>query len=284
MEKTLTFSDSANGWVSFYSYFPERITGMNNYLYTFKGGCLYRHNANSDRNTFYLSWWNKHEPPTPDLAFEPSTITSVFNDAPTTNKLFKTLDIQGDSSWGANLYTDIQSDYIVDSAWFSEKEGTWFAFIRNTFTLPAELDKYALRSLTGIGRSSVITGSMAALDVRFAISPTLISIGSIISVYDYVYYCLPPYTSPLLLGQIDNIIVDYVAGNNKLVVNTLLYKDGILITSIPGIQDPYILIMKNTMAESYGILGHYCVFELTNTSIDKVELFTLETDVMKSFP
>jgi hypothetical protein len=274
MEKTLTFSDSAEGWVSFYSYYPERITGMNNYLYTFKGGCLYRHNANSDRNTFYLSWWNKHEPPTPNLAFEPSTITSVFNDAPTTNKLFKTLDIQGDSSWGANLYTDIQSDYIVDSNWFSEKEGTWFAFIRNTQI------NYALRSLNGIGNSLTIAGPANATIVTFAISPSPIVIGSIISIGDYIYFALPPsYSTPVLFGKVTLVTVNYSTGLNYLTIDTTIPG-----TSLPGIQTPYILYIKDAMAESYGILGHYCVFELTNTSTDKVELFTLETDVMKSFP
>jgi hypothetical protein len=274
MEKTLTYSDSAGGWVSFYSYLPDRIIGMNNYLYTFRGGCLYRHNSDSDRNTFYLPWWNKHTPPRPDLAFEPSTITSVFNDAPTENKLFKTLNIQGDSSWSATLHTDIQSDYIVDTSWFSEKEGSWFAFIRNTQT------NFALRSLNGIGNSLTITGPVNATVVTFLISPNPIVIGSIISVGDYIYFALPPsYSTPVLFGEVTDVTVDYMAGLNYLTINTTIPG-----TTIPGIQTPYILYIKNAMAESYGILGHYSVFELTNASTSKIELFTLETDVMKSFP
>ena len=36
MEKyTLTFSESVQGWPSFYSYNPDMILGMNQYLYTF---------------------------------------------------------------------------------------------------------------------------------------------------------------------------------------------------------------------------------------------------------
>jgi hypothetical protein len=32
------------------------------------------------------------------------------------------------------------------------------------------------------------------------------------------------------------------------------------------------------------LLGHYCVFTLTNTNTNKIELFTLESEVMKSYP
>ena len=51
---TLTFSEGIKGWPSFYSYQPEYIKGMNQFLYTFKNGNLYVHNSNSvDRNNFY---------------------------------------------------------------------------------------------------------------------------------------------------------------------------------------------------------------------------------------
>ena len=77
---TLTYSPSAEGWVSFYSYNPDMMIGMNNYFYTFKGGNLYRHNTNEQRNTFYG-------------AYTASTVTSVFNESPLVNKLFKTINI-----------------------------------------------------------------------------------------------------------------------------------------------------------------------------------------------
>ena len=87
---TLTYSESAQGWVSFYSFYPDWMIGMNNYFYTFKGGDLYRHNVNESRNTFYG-------------VFTPSLMMSVFNDAPLENKLFKTLNLVGDDAWSATL-------------------------------------------------------------------------------------------------------------------------------------------------------------------------------------
>ena len=76
---TLTYSETVKGWPSFYSYMPEYIMGMNQYLYTFKGGNLYRHNTNTIRNRYYGVDY-------------PSTMTSVFNQEPTTVKVFKTIE------------------------------------------------------------------------------------------------------------------------------------------------------------------------------------------------
>ena len=53
--------------------------------------------------------------------------------------------------------------------------------------------------------------------------------------------------------------------------------------AIPG-QTEYFLYIKNAVAESHGILGHYGVFHLTNTNTNKIELFAVETEAMKSFP
>jgi hypothetical protein len=50
MEYTLTYSQQTQGWPSFYSFNPDWIIGMNNFLYTFKGGDLYKHNVNNARN------------------------------------------------------------------------------------------------------------------------------------------------------------------------------------------------------------------------------------------
>ena len=53
MTYTLTYSEAVEGWVSFYSFIPDYMIGMNNKLYSFKGGNLYEHNKNSNRNYFY---------------------------------------------------------------------------------------------------------------------------------------------------------------------------------------------------------------------------------------
>lgn len=273
MTHTLTYSQQSEGWPSFYSYYPDRIIGMNNFLYTFKGGDLYRHNVNAKRNTFYEDYWKKVGDSS--LAFTPTQIKSVFNDVPLENKLFKTLNLEGDTSWDALMITDLEFTGFIDSDWFEKKEQSWYSFVRNSGTVPASPAQYPLRSLNGIGRSYQVVGGNV---VKFSISP-LIDIGSVVSVGDYLYFATPPYDSPQLAGEITAIDKNYPQGINQIQIDT----------STPGavpipIQDAYFLYIKNSVAESHGVLGHYCVFTLTNDETTKVELFAAESEVMKSFP
>ena len=253
--KTLTYKDDITGWVSFYSYYPDWMIGMNNYFYTFKGGNLYRHNVNPLRNTFYG-------------VYTPSTVQSVFNVSPLENKLFKTINLEGDDKWAVTLETDLQYSGFIQSTWFEKKEASFFAFIRNN-----TVGQLALRSVNGIGRSTSVTGGNV---INFAIS---IEIGSIISVGDYFYFSLPPYTTPVLAGAVTAITVDLKNNINRITINTTIPGT----TPIP-IQNAFFLYIKNSVAESHGVLGHYCTFNIENGSTDKVELFAVESDVMKSFP
>ena len=263
---TLSYSNMVKGWVSFYSFIPEWMIGMNNYFYTFKGGDLYRHNVNENRNTFYSPWFVKIGDAAG--AYTPSTLQSVFNTAPLENKLFKTINLEGDAKWGVTLETDLQYSGFIDANWFEKKEASFFAFVRNN-----SIGELALRSVNGIGRSNQVTGGNV---VKFAIG---ISIGSIISIGDLLYYSLPPYTTPVLAGKVTAISVDLANGINQLTINTTIPGT----TPIP-IQDAFFLYIKNSVAESHGVLGHYCTFNIENSSIDKVELFVVQTEVMKSFP
>lgn len=264
---TLTYSQGVDGWVSFYSYYPDWMIGMNNFFYTFKSGNLYRHNTNNARNNFYGQSGN-------------AQVTSVFNQSPLENKLFKTLSLQGDDTWTASLETDLQTTGEVLAGYFEKKEQAYFAFIRTDGTTPALTEQYAQRSLNGIGRIDNFDSTVpSAVEVNYSTSP-LITIGSIISVGDYLYYALPPnYSAPLLFGQVTDIIVNLKTGINRLIVDATIPS-----ASIPPIQDPYSLYIKNSVAESHGILGHYCKFVLTNSNSSKVELFAAESEVMKSYP
>lgn len=263
---TLSYSDSAKGWPSFFSFVPDWMIGMNNYFYSFRGGNLYRHNTNETRNNYYGAQYN-------------SQITSVFNDAPLQTKLFKTINLESDSPWDTNLETDIQTTGYIEEDWFVKKEGSWFAYIRNSGETPAESSEYVLRSVNGIGRSSSVTGTTSNPVINFSISP-LVNIGSIISVGDKVYFSTPPYTIPELAGKVTNIEIDLPSGINRITLDATITGS---VTPIP-IQDAYIMFIKDSVAESQGVLGHYCKFTITNDDTEATELFAVESDIMKSNP
>jgi hypothetical protein len=270
MEYTLSYSEQVQGWPSFYSFNPEWMIGMNNYFYTFKGGNLYRHNVNEERNTFYKPWYNN-----PLDAFTPSRVKSVINDGPLENKLFKTIALQGDDTWAAELSTDIPLTGYVEKDWFEKKEQVWFAFIRDTGTVPADPAQYPQRSVNGIGACTTVSGLPASLQVNFSITP-LVSIGAIISIGDYVYTISAG--APVLAGKVTAINQNYKAGNNYLTI------DASITGATPPVATDYIMFIKSSVAESHGLLGHYMVFDIENINTSKVELFQVQSNVMKSFP
>ena len=263
---TLTYSESVKGFPSFYSYVPDYMIGMNQYFYSFKGGNLWRHNTNETRNNYYGVQYN-------------SKIKSVFNESPLQNKLFKTLNLESDGAWSATLTTDIQLTGYIESSWFEKKEQSWFAFVRNNGSTGADTTEaeWELRSLNGIGRSTSVSGVSGARNINFA---NTISIGSILSVGDLLYFSQPPYDTPQFAGKVTNIVQNIKGNTNYIEIDDTVTG---AVTPIP-IADAYYLFIKDPIAESHGVLGHYCEFELENTSTTATELFAVESDLMKSYP
>ena len=261
---TLTYDEGVQGFPSFYTYYPDWMIGMNNYFYAFKGGNLYRHNVNESRNTFYG-------------VFSPSKMESVFNTSPLENKLFKTLNLEGDDSWAATIRTDIQDSGFINADYFEKKEQSWFAFVRNEGlgSTPAALPEFSLRSLNGIGNSTTVVIGAGTATINFA---TTVQIGNILSVDDYFYF-LSATNEPVYAGNVTAINVNLRGGVNNVVIDTSPAGT----TPIPSNVETFLFI-KNSVAESHGVLGHYAVFDLTYSENTKVELFAVESEVMKSFP
>ena len=100
---TLTYNETSKGWPSFYSFEPEFIKGMNQYLYTFSGGNMWRHNVNDQRNQFY------------ELDSANTTITTIMNADSLTSKVFKTIQLESSDSWAALLNSDIQGARNIEN-------------------------------------------------------------------------------------------------------------------------------------------------------------------------
>jgi len=259
--ETITYEKRVQGFPSFYSYRPDMMVGMNNHFYSFKGGELFRHNVNEARNEFYGVDY-------------PTIMKSVFNDTPLQNKLYKTVNIEGDAPWAITFNTDTDQLGEVQELWFEKKEQTWYAFIRfQVKGLPTEWT-YDLRSLNGIGKSTTAVINAAETTIDFDLS---VSIGSVISVGDLFYYAVPPFDTPVFAGVVTEINIDLPAGINNIVIDN---SSGTPIVN----QDDFYLYIKSAVAESHGVLGHYCVFTMQNEADTKIELFALETEVMKSYP
>jgi hypothetical protein len=259
---TLTYSPMLEGWTSFHSYYPEWMTNMNNFLYTFKSGELWKHNTNAIRNSWY------------GAASDASKVTVVFNDAPSESKMFKTLACETDSPWKATITTDLNSG-VMEASYFELKEGDYFTYIRRA---PNTIDLKAM-STQGIGNvsSASINVSTGFLEVFFAFE-----IPNTISVFDQtvipksggdVLYCVISGVQTLI-GDIDEIVNDPLTGN-KIVVKSF--------AAVPNTND-FAYAIKNSVAESYGARGYFMSVLLENTSSTAVELFAISSQVFKSYP
>lgn len=286
---TLSWDSSIPGWVSFYSFFPEKILGMNNYLYTFKNGNLYRHNVNSNRNVFYGV--------TDPTQGARSEVTSIINNDPLSNKVFKTFYLESDDSWEADFSTDVITGFIKGNTtntviapppapnYWQKKESDFFAFIR-TDKLPEDGSGTAyspspdlqLRSVNGIGQLDSITVVGATEWVlNFAtdivINPVFVKAGDATTgVGGDLIYNFAGSPNPDPVGLVRSITT------NSITINPTGYS-GI----VPSIGD-LLFSVKNSIAESNGLLGHYLEFKLTNINTSPVELFAVGSDVMLSEP
>ena len=253
---TITYSIWSKGWTSFWSYEPDWMVGLNSSFYTFKDGSIWKHNTNSTRNNFYGDQYK-------------STITTIFNDEPSQMKVFKTLSLDSNKPWKAIIDSELNSGEI-DISYFDQKEDEWFAYIRR---VDDTIDLKAV-STQGVGNGiSVDSSTPSAVVVTFAFN-----INRAISVGDKLY-------KMGVTGIYPNAVSDgtlTLIGEIKAITSTTITVDTTLGT-IPLISD-FMVSVKNSQTESYGSRGFYMEVKLENEDTTEVELFSIGSDIFKSFP
>ena len=100
---TLSFSEEASGFTSFYSYKPSHFVSLKNKFYTLKNGSLWLHysNGSNTRNNFYGVQYS-------------SRVRFVLNESPSNVKIFKTINYEGANGWQVNSFVSdfTGPDYI----------------------------------------------------------------------------------------------------------------------------------------------------------------------------
>jgi hypothetical protein len=96
---TISFSDSNNGWSSFWDYKPAFADTLNANFYTCKDGAIWKHYDNTvakNKGSFYGN--------TVD-----TSVTFVFNPEVSTSKVFKTISYEGTNGWEVESFrSDVQ--------------------------------------------------------------------------------------------------------------------------------------------------------------------------------
>ena len=262
--RTLSYSESAQGWPSFYSFLADYMIGMNGFFYTWSGGDLYVHNTNETRNNYYGVQYT-------------STLTGVLNIEPKTIKLFKTMSYESDDMWACtSLFSDLSSGSML-STYFVQKEGEWFTFLREVQGTKDFRD----RNVNGIGSCSDVSGPIGAVVISFTIP-----VGDMLSIGDYVYYKEPnvppdPINPAIYAGQVT--AVDSVG--QTITIDTQVLEPGPAgVVGMPPAVGDYIFFFKDVVSESHGARGYFLQFTLENVNINAVELFAVGSSIMKSYP
>ena len=91
---TLSFSDSNNGWTSFWDYDPSFGGTLNNVYYTVKGGSIWKHYDESvinNKGNFYGTYY-------------PTSVQLSFNPMVSVSKNFNTVNYEGTNGWQADFF------------------------------------------------------------------------------------------------------------------------------------------------------------------------------------
>jgi len=152
---TLAYDEVSKGWVSRYSYSPNWIFSINNNYYTAYNGKLWKHytlNQGSDnRGIFYGTQY-------------PSTISVVFNGAPSTVKNMQAVNYEGDSGWSMDGFITNTDEALaispsVVASTLQQMENQMF-----TSSFKAKEDKYygTLINASPILSGEVVFGSSSS--------------------------------------------------------------------------------------------------------------------------
>lgn len=243
MPYTLVYDEKVNGWVSFFSYFPEMMVNLNNDLFSFKNGQLYIHNQDTGvRNSFYGQ---------PSAS---SSVSVLFNDSPSDIKIFKTVELEGSNSlWDVAVETNLEEGHILKES-FKLKEGIQYDYIKRNAD---DILNFKTLSIQGVGELEIFQSG----NFVFSMVPNNINVGDKLFVDDS--------GTPVLVGTITNVTPTQIA------------VDTVLVAPPAG---SFMFVGKSPVAESSGLKGYYAEVTLTNTDSGAVELFAVNSEIVKSFP
>lgn len=239
MKKTITFSEENKGWTSFWTYAPDGMCSADNRFYSIKDGQLYLHNDkdNPIPNTFYGQ-------------YEPSKLVFYFNEDPTNDKIFKTIEIEGTTAWETLLKTNLTQGDIHKEE-FSKKESRYYAYIRKNNAG----EVFFGIGTQGIGNPTNLVGNT----INFSFVPESINVGD------------------TLLKAPDTVIgtiTDINFTDNTITVGPIV--------NIPTTND-FCFANKPSRIEGAEIRGYYMEVEITNNDTELLELFSVNTNAIKSY-
>jgi hypothetical protein len=238
MEKTLTFSEKVKGFTSFHSFIPDAINFLNNRLFSIKDGQLYLHNQEDvPRNNFYGEQFT-------------SKVELVFNELPSDDKIFKSINLEGNTPWNISLHTNLSESTIKEEE-FQKRESRYFAYTRRNEN---NSDNTSL-STQGIGLLESFNNNILNFN----------GTTEYLSTNDEIYQVVN--NANQLIGSIQSI--------DKLSITVALQN-----TPVPG---SFCFAKKPARIEGGPMRGYYMKAVLENSNTEPIELFSVGCKIVKSY-
>jgi hypothetical protein len=236
-------------WNTLYSYRPERIVCIDDILYTFKGGTMYKHTSASNRATYYGS---------ADGAVV--EVVAAFN--PSMVKSYESISLEGTAAWDTTITNTDQSATIADTD-YDQRERNWYAYIPRDSS--ANTGGSTITALSG-------TSEVFALGAVASVS------GSDIVFTSDISYITFPVGADLYK----------VSGSTLIsITNTIAsVSNGTTITcasAVAGVSAAdEIVAIANGAIEGDQMRDYYAQIRLVNDSTDEVELYAVNAVFAKS--
>lgn len=250
---TISFDEKVKGWTSFHSFHPDVMVGLNNQFFSLSGGNLYLHHSdNVKRNTYYGKQY-------------PSKVSAIINDSPSEIKELKAISLEGNTTWETLIraYISNVDDYIestVKEVEFVKKEGIWYAYARRN----EDSTHTDSKSVYGIGVVEKIGTDNKTITVS--------GYSDIISEGDM-----------LIKGE-DFTTVERVHNVNRGIggKSIITLENPVVGSDILKVGD-YVCGMKNSRIEGGNLRGYSMRFDMETNNDEKVELFAVNAEVIKSY-
>jgi hypothetical protein len=319
-DTTVSFDEKVRGWVSFKSFVSEQALSCANNYYTVKEGKLWKHYEESvDRNNFYSNPYNSSVNVL--LNDNPSVIKSFFTLSyeGSQSKIDQNLEdndyynLQDKKGWYVtDVITNKQKGSLNE---FIEKEGKWFNYIKGlNYDIDTDTDIGAF-DIQGIGfLKQTIAGYSQALEYKNSTgtsnSTTTIQyygwdyinnvmefnneLNVSVSVGDDVYYCEADDINNS--GGFNNANLSNVKKFGRIIqktnntikvaeVDSTYYLTGsgsINSSTLDPTYGAFILFSKNKLINKSGLNGYFADVKFENNSTEKIELFTVGSEVSQS--
>jgi hypothetical protein len=124
---TLSYDDSIRGWVSFFTFKPSFIFSLKGETYSTIDYSMYKHYVNTQDNNYGVFY----------EVSNPSSIKLIVNSNPSTRKVFKTINYEGDNGWKiSSLQTDITKVNVAPNTSASDLSDVIYSYEEGLYTDP----------------------------------------------------------------------------------------------------------------------------------------------------